>query len=214
LRPAAAILAFTLAGGLQAEILDRTVAVVGSRPITASEVEGQALLEAMFNGVSPDLSDAARRTALERLVEQRLIESDMIPGALQTVAETDLDAAVEQLRGESFGGLAFTAALERYGVKEKDVRAFLRKQLRFTRYVRDRFRAGLQAEDEEVQAAYRRRFAGAPGAPAIADVREEIRDQLLNERSEAMLDERVRQLRAETQIVFLEPIEHSPEVAP
>ena len=207
-------MAFTLAGGLQAEILDRTVAVIGSRPITASEVESQALLESMFNGTSRDLSDAASRTALERLVEQRLIESDMTPGALQTVAESDLDAAVEQLRGESFGGLAFAAALEHYGVREKDVREFLRKQLRFTRYVRDRFRAGLQADDEEVEAAYLRRFAGAPGAPAIADVREKIRDQLLSERSEAMLDERVRQLRAETRIVFLDPIEERPEVAP
>ena len=37
---------------------------------------------------------------------------------------------------------------------------------------------------------------------------------LLDERAETMLDDRVRQLRAETRIVFLDPIRPDPEAAP
>ncbi len=208
------MLTIACAAVLSAEILDRTVAVVGSKPITASEVDLQLRLEAMFNGSALELTPAARAASLDRMVEQRLIETDMTLAGLQVVDDHELDVAVEHLRRELPSGVPFDAALQRYGLTERDVREFLRKQLRFTRYVQFRFRAGLQASDEEIRAAYLRQFAGDSSAPALEDEKSVLRERILGEKSEAMLDERVRQLRAETRIVLLDPIESGGEVAP
>jgi hypothetical protein len=216
LRFACAILLLVVVAKAPAEILDRTVAVVGTQAITASEVELQLRLEQMFNNAPLDLSADARQAALQRLIEQRLIEADMTLAGLQIVEDRDVDAALEQLRQERFAGLPLADALAQYGVKERDVREFLRKQLRFTRYVQFRFRAGLQPDDEAIQTAYRKRFAGVAAAPPLAEVRDELRRQVLDERAETMLDERVRQLRAETRVALLDPIEAqtAPEVIP
>jgi len=207
-------LALLLAALASAEILDRTVAIVGANAITASEVRMQALLEAMFNDTSPDLSDAGLRRALERLVEQRLIEEDITLAGLQVVEDSDLEAAFTQLRQARFGGAGFEQAIANYGLTEVNVRAFLRKQLQFTRYVDFCFRAGLQADEDALRAAYRKKYAGVASPPPFETVSEELELDLLDERAETMLDDRVRQLRAETRIVFLDPIRPDPEAAP
>ena len=207
------LLALLLALVGRAEILDRTVAVVGTEAIMASQVEMQIRLQAMFNGAEPDLSEAAMKQALERLVEQRLVETDMTLAGLKNVEGRELEAAFAELRGTRFGGRTFEQALEHYGVKERDVRMFLRRQLQFTHYVEFRFRAGLQVNDEALTAAYKQRFGGAQDAPPLATVREELREQVLAQRTETMLDERVRQLRSETRIAFLDPIAPETEAA-
>jgi hypothetical protein len=171
-------------------------------------------LQALFGETALDLSDQARAEALNRLVEQRLIESDMALAGLPPIEDRELTQAVDQLRQARFAGLTLDAALSRYGVKERDVREFLRKQLRFSRYVQFRFRAGLQADDAAVSAAYRRRYAGVPEAPPLEAVRDELRAQALDEQAERMLDDRVRELRAETRIVYLDPIQTAREVTP
>ena len=214
MRLAAPSLLLLLAALGHAEILDRTVAIVGAQPIMASEIELQIRLQAMFNDTQPDLSEAAKKAALERLVEQRLIENDMTLAGLQVVEESELDAAFADLRQGRFGGLSFEHALERYQVNERDVREFLRKQIQFTRYVEFRFRAGLQANDEDLAAEHRRRFTGSATAPPLESVKDELREQLLAQRAETMLDERVRQLRSETRVVFLDPIRPEEGVKP
>ena len=214
MRLTAVVLTLLPTGLGQAEILDRTVAVVGAQPILASEVEMQLLLEAMFNDAAPDASEAARKAALDRLVEQRLIETDMTLAGLQAIGERELESTFSKLRGSRFGGLSFEQALQRYRLKERDVREFLKQQLQFTRYVEFRFRAGLQADEEALAAEYRRRYPDAKSAPALETVQDELREQLLAQRAETMLDERVRQLRSETRIVFLDPIQGAEEAAP
>jgi hypothetical protein len=208
------MLLMSLAAAAPAETLDRTVAIVGTETITASEVDLQARLEQMFNNAPLDLSDEGRQTALQRLIEQRLIEADMTLAGLTTVEGREIDAAFDQLRTERFAGMPLADALKRYGVEERDVREFLAKQLRYTRYVEFRFGAGLQADDDALQAAYRKRFAGVASPPPLDDVRAELRQQVLDERAEEMLDERVRQLRADTRVAILDPIEPQAEAAP
>lgn len=214
MRLANAILLTTLAAAAPAEIVDRTVAVVGTQTITASEVELQARLEQMFNNAPLDLSDEGLRTALQRLIEQRLIEADMKLAGLTIVEDREIDAAFDQLRTQRFAGMSLADALVRYGLEGRDVREFLGKQLRYTRYVEFRFRAGLQADEASIQAAYRKRFAGVASPPPVEEVRAELRQQVLDERAEEMLDERVRQLRADTRVVMLDPIQPEAEAVP
>jgi hypothetical protein len=208
------VLAVSLAVSAATQILDRTAAVVGSRAIAASEVELQIRLQALFNGNPLDLSPQARVAALDRLVEQRLIEADMALAGLSPPDAQEADRAFQQLRQERFGGLAFDEAVRKYGVSETDARQFLLKQMGFARYVQLRFRAGLQADEAQTEAAYRRRVEGLTAAPALEDIRDELRRQVLDEQAEAMLNERVRQLRAETRIAYLDPIPPEPEAAP
>ena len=214
MRFACAVLLLASAPPGSGQLLDRTVAVVGSTPITATEVDLQMRLQALFNDAPLDLAEQARQGALSRLVEQRLVETDMRLAGLPPVEDDELGDAFAQLRRSRFGGLGFDEALERYGVKERDAREFLRKQLRFARYVQFRFRAGLQADEEAIETAYRERFGDVSSAPPLDEVRESLRAQVLDQLAESMLDERVRQLRAETRVAYLDPIEPDTEAGP
>lgn len=214
----------TLAVGLLAvwpagaEILDRTVAIVGSEAILASEVDTQLRLEAMFNERNLDETPEAREQALQRLIDQRLIESQIALSGIRSENGAELERQTEQLNKAAFAGRSFPEALKAYGVTEEQARGFLRRQLRFAGYVSFRYRAGVEIADDKIRAEYRRLYGNDPAAPPLEQVREEITDALRQRQAEADLEDRVRQLRATTRIVRLptlaepktEPVEVSP----
>ena len=61
----------------QADVIDRIAAVVGSVPITSSQIDQQLRLEAFFNESPVDLGQLSRTAALNRLIDQRLIEPEI-----------------------------------------------------------------------------------------------------------------------------------------
>ena len=196
------------------EIIDRTVAVVGSEIITASDLMAQLKLEAMFNGRAVENSEAARNQSLERLIAQRLIEADMRLAGYATTSEEELKAAFDQLRQGRFGDMPFEEALQSYEVGEEVALQFFRRQVNFAGYVAFRFRTGLEVSAEEIAAEYRARRPEAEGE-VPEPISLEIREILLDRKADRLLDSRLKQLRAETRIVFLEPIETpTPEGAP
>lgn len=207
MRRIVAFLTLALAAALgPAEVFDRTVAIVGDRAVLAGEVDVQLRLEAMFGDREIDDSPEARQRALERLIEQRLLEADIALTNFAPVSAERLAEAEAELRGQRFGGRGFSQALEHYGLREEQALEFLEKQLQFANFIEFRFRTGLDVTDEEIEARYARLYDDVPGAPPLADVRDRLRRDLINETAERALDSRVRELRAETRVVRLDPI--------
>lgn len=204
---ALALLAVTSA--TSAELFDRTVAIVGERAVLASEVDAQLRLEAMFDERELDLSDEAHREALDRLIEQRLLESDIALTNFAPLAPARLAAAQAQLRRQTFAGRSFQEALTAYDLEERQALGFLERQLRFANFIQFRFRTGLTVPDEAIQARYRRVFDGVPGAPPLEEARDRLRRNLIDEAAEQALDSRIRQLRAETRVVLLDRLAES-----
>lgn len=205
MRAATILIAGALAS-LPADVIDRTAAVVGQAVVTESDVERQLRLEAMFNDRQPDLSPAARRRALQRLIEQRLLERDMTLAGYATAEDEELLDELDQIRAQQFADMSFERALEHYGLTKEIVLGFIRRQIDYQGYVRFRFQTGLAAADEEIAREYKRLYPEAKTEPP-PELEEEIRARLVEEKAARLVDARIKQLRAETRIVILDRIE-------
>lgn len=198
-----ALLIAALGAALGAEILDRTVAIVGDDSILASEVEAQVRLEAMFSDQPIDPSEQAREAALERLIDQRLIQSQIDLSGFQAEEDEELDRQIQELAAQTFAGMPFAEALKHYGVRAEQAQDFLRRQLRFADYVGFRFRSGLEASPEAVRNEYRRRFGNRENPPPFEAIEDELAENVRIRAAESALENRIRALRVSTRIVRL-----------
>jgi len=212
--PRCSILALVVvasAASLTAQMIDRTVAIVEDGSITESELVSQLRLEAMANSAAVVDSPEAREDVLDRLIDQRLIANDIDLTGLPPMSSGERDRLLAQLQAQPFGELSFEAALETYGVTEAQALEFFARQVEFSRYVEFRFRTGQTVSDEELQQAYRTKYGRTPNrdAPSLELAAPELRNEVLNARVERLLEQHVRQLRADHRGVRLERIDRS-----
>jgi hypothetical protein len=199
------------AGALAAQMIDRTVAIVDDEAITESEIVSQLHLEALANGA--EMVDAAeeRDRALDRLIDQRLIANDILLTGLPPMSSEERADLLAQLRMQHFGELSFAEALDKYGVSEAQALEFFERQVEFSRYVEFRFRTGQTVGDEELQQAYQAKYGRTPNrdAPPLELAAAQLRNEVLDQRVEGLLDQHIRQLRADHRVVRLERIDRS-----
>lgn len=198
-------------GLLPAQMIDRTAAIVEDATITESEVVLQLRLEALANAA--EIIDAAdeRERVLDRLIDQQLIANDIRLTGLQPMLPDERAELLAQLQGQPFGGLSFESALRKYGVTEAQALEFFARQVEFSRYVEFRFRTGQTVGDEELQDAYRSKYGRTPNrdAPPLELAAPTLRNEVLNARVERLLEQHIRQLRADHRVVRLERIDRS-----
>ena len=207
-RIAVALLLFA-ADGLRTEVVDRIAAVVGNTAIALSEIDVELRLGALLARAPLPMTGASRGEALTRLIERRLVREDLKLTPFLRAQPEEVDAQLEELRAESYlDGLGFAAALRRYGVTEQDCRSFLEARLSFERYIAFRFMTGLHPQPAELEAYYKGEYAarhasrGTSPQPLEA-VAGEIRRILIERQANALLDERLKELRALTRIRIL-----------
>lgn len=200
-----------LAAPVRGEIIDRVIAVVDTRAITQNEVERQLRLQAFTDGVNIDNSLAARKEALERLIQWTLIQQDALSTRLANVNETAIDDELRRRRTDRFVSReAFHDAVRSYGLEETDVREFIRRQLLFLAFVDNRFRAGLLIPRPEIEAYYKQVYVPrheqtGQGAPLpLEDIADQIEKILVEQRLDPMIEDWLRQRRAGARIVILD----------
>lgn len=206
-----ALAAAAWAGSLAAQLIDRTVAIVDEESITESELVSQLRLEALANGAEVVDSAEERERVLDRLIDQRLIANDIRLTGLPPISSEERADLLAQLQKQSFGELSFDAALQEYGVTEEQALDFFARQVEFSRYVEFRFRTGQTVSDEDLQQAYRAKYGRTPNrdAPPLEQAAPQLRSEVLNERVERLLEQHIRQLRADHRVVRLERIDRS-----
>ena len=173
--------------------MDRIVAIIDRDVVTLSEAE-QALGFLELRGVdNVDLADV-----VERLIEARLIERDVLRFTDDPLPEERVLEAVASLREGFSTEDAFEAMLAERGIGEEELFSELRRQLTVTRYLERRFRALTYVTEEEIQSFFdaevipELRAARAPTlAPTLEEVdqiRSILEEQKFNERVEQWLD--------------------------
>ena len=193
-----------------AELLDRVVAVVGNSALTASEVELHSRLEAFLDRRRVDTSDGARRRVIERLIEVNLIAEEMrvtnFPPAKDEEVAQELRAVREQDYPDE---LEFLEALDRHSLTEDELRSFLRRQMDVLRFIDFRFRTGLDASVDAVGGYYKdvyaprvRQLEGREPEP-LAEVRGRLREVVLQEKVDELLDDWLKSVRAATRIKYV-----------
>jgi hypothetical protein len=193
------------------QTIDRTVAIVEDAAITESEVVSQLRLEAMANSADFVDSPESRDAVLGRLIDQGLIANDIRLTGLQPMSSQERADTLAQLRTQSFRGSPFESALRDHGVTETQALEFFVRQVEFSRYVEFRFRTGQTVGDDELQQAYQAKYGKTPGrdAPPLEQVAAQLRNEILDARVEGLLDQHIRQLRADHRVVRLPLIDRT-----
>ncbi len=206
---AAGLLALLAAPG-QAEIIDRVVAVVGQQAITASEVELQLRLEAMFNREPFEATDAKRHEALQRLIAVRLIQSEALMTGFLKISEAEVQRHIAESKQERYlNGISFDDALQLYQLREQDVTAFWRQVIGYERFKDFRFKTGLEVSRDEVSAYYQSHIVpefkaeGNGSPPPLDDIYDKVEQAAIEDRANALLEEWLKETRPQTRIVIL-----------
>lgn len=185
-------------------IIDRTAVIVGRHVILDSEIERDIRTTAFLNGEHPDFSAAARKRAASRLIDQELIREQIrtgnYPVATQAEAQTLLDGLVKNRFAND--PAAFRRTLARYGITPSELMDRLVWQLTVLRFIDIRFRPAVVVSDAEIEQYYNAHRAQIK--TSLEAARAGIVDEITGERVNDLLDQWLRQTRAQTRIEYLE----------
>ncbi len=184
-------------------IVDRTAVTVGNKVITESEILRRIRLTAFQQGQQPDFSDASRRQAAERLIELKLVEREMELGHYERATPELAGSLTDAFAREHFrsSAEALGLALAEAHLTRADLEVELAEQLDLLSFTTLRFRPAIEISDRQIEDYYREHVR--PETP-LADVRSNIEDLLITERTDRDLDAWLKDQRARTRIVYLE----------
>ncbi|HUI41789.1 MAG TPA: SurA N-terminal domain-containing protein [Terriglobia bacterium] len=191
----------------RAETLDRVVAAVGAKAITASDVAAEYRLELLLDGKSPAAArpDAATLNQVrDRLIDRLLLEHEVeLDGIKVSPDDSAVDQRLEEVRKKFSSPAAYGAGLQALGLSEDGLRRILAAQEQILRLIDERWRPLATVEAAEVESYYRDTLVpdlarqGGQQAPPLAEVESRIREILVQKKIDALLDEWLKQARTE-----------------
>jgi peptidyl-prolyl cis-trans isomerase SurA len=199
-------------------VLDRVVAVVNDHAILASDLKEEMLLSVL----EPNDADRGAETpelALQRLISRSLIRQQIREEDAQSTAPTaeEIDARLEEIRRQlpicvrehCATDAGWEAFLDRHGLSQERVRAYLRNRLQILRFIEIRFRQGIRISDQEIATYYRStllpQYPAGQAAPPLAEVSPRIQEILLQQRVNAMFNDWLDNLRQQGEVEVLDP---------
>jgi peptidyl-prolyl cis-trans isomerase SurA len=210
---------------VQGTPLDRIVAIVNGELILDSDVNQEQRFEAIQPFRSPTQQDAVsvRSTTIERLVNRALIlqQSKLQPS--DAVSSEDLDRELTNLRNtlpaceryqcETDPGWA--AFLSANGFTPQSMRERWHQRMQVLAFIEERFRLGVRIKPEDIKTYYEKTFvpeferqhATAPKLEAVSD---RIQEVLLQQQVTNLLNDWLKSLRAQGNVVVLHPGEEAP----
>lgn len=194
--------------GSRADIIDRVAVTLDNLVITESEILLEIRLTAFQNGGPLDFKPEAKREAAGRLIEQRLIRKEIEVGRYVQPGPADVDPMLRQLEARFHSPEEFRQALEKYGIREEDLKAHLLWQLTLLRFIDVRFRPGIQITDQDIQQYFSQKLpelekqAGPEKKIRLDDLRDKIQEALTDERVDQQLNDWLAETRKHMRIEF------------
>jgi peptidyl-prolyl cis-trans isomerase SurA len=203
--------AMALPSAQAGEVIDRIVATVNGHIILQSDWNDALCYEALLSGRAMSLfTDDERRTVLDRLIDQELLDEQMKSASFQHASEADAQAEIAQARKlypEAATDEGWQRILDQYGFTEKNLTAHVQQQIDLMRLVDAHLRPAIQIDSKNIEAYYRDRFvpqlkeSGASEVP-LADVSAKIRELLTEEKVSELMVSWLQSLRSESKVSF------------
>ena len=202
-----------MAMAARGEIIDRIAASVGNRVITASDLDRELRVAAFQDGVKADFSPARKRAAVEAMIEQKLIQTELANSRYPLPDPAELAPAIEQFKKTHFkDDQQYRAALAGYGITEEDFKELLLWQRTLLLFIQVRFETGVQLDAQDVEEYLTRTVkpaaeAAHPGQPvSLEDYRDQIERTLTGQRADREMDTWLRDVRRRTNVVVHEEV--------
>jgi parvulin-like peptidyl-prolyl isomerase len=194
---------------LPAQVLDRVVAAINDRVITQSEWEEQSRFEALLDGNNPS-QVRFDDSSLERLIDHVLISEQLqslkAGGVSLDEVQREEDGIRKQLNIAD--DKAWAALLQKYGFTDEEFRSKLAQQMNTLQLVDLRFRPNVQVSDRRVEQYYLHTFlpklqmqgVSADKIPSLKDVEEKIRQIIIEERMNDVMQTWLASVRSQAKI--------------
>lgn len=194
-------------GPLGAAVVDRVEVAIGTRVITLSDVDLRIRLTAFQNHARPEFSTAARKEAVERLIDQSLIEREMEIGRYENIGAATGEAMLGAFQKENFpaGQESMNAALNSYGLTGDDLTRDLKRQANLLTFIDLRFRPAISVTDEEIRKYFDEKvIAAAEKQLGVAGMRDRITQAITSQRADQEMDTWLRDQRGRTRISYVD----------
>lgn len=184
-----------------ADTIDRIAVSVGNRVITTSELDRQIRVSAFLSGTKPDFSPAARRAMAGRMVEHKLLESEIETTHSAAPDTAAVETALADFRKRYFhSDDEYRRALAGAGLSEQDLRDELLEERALNAFIEVRFHPAVEVTEQDIQNYYRQNLAGK--GVELPQVRQQIERILVDQGADREVDTWLREARRRTQIVY------------
>jgi hypothetical protein len=192
------------------ELLDRIVATVNTHVILQSDWDDEIHFEAFMSGRRPeDVTVEKRKAALDRLIDQQMLRDQMRMTDLKPAGAEAIKKQIENLKSEQLRerpGQSWASTLSQYQLTDKVVEDHVAAELEELQLVDLRFRPSIQISDADVKKYYREQIV--PRLPAsdplsLNDAAPKIKEILIQEKINQLLNSWLETLRAQAQIRVL-----------
>jgi hypothetical protein len=191
------------------DVLDRIVATVNNHIILQSEWRDEIRYEAFVDGRSLDQVQAAnRKAALDHLIDQELLREQMRSSGFPHASGEEVEKSIQQIRKQYASPeneAGWLAALERYGLTEKELKKRVTLQVDLMGLVDSRLRPNVVIDSKSIESYYNQellpqlRQSGAEQVP-LAEVTPKIKELLTQQKMNQMLVAWLQDLRSESRI--------------
>lgn len=215
-----AALLLLVAASAGAQVLDRTIAVVNHKLVTWSELDAEMRFEALENHRPlAELTEADRRAAFERLVQQRIVREQM--QNVVPATDSECTALLAEMRSNWSAGqddAAWAAVLKRYGLSADEVRQMVGGQIEVLRFIEDRMRPLARVNRKEVEDYYHLTLAPQVAAKggkleSYEELAPKIQELLSEQKMSDETEKWLKQLREQANVQIIWEAVRAPQAA-
>jgi hypothetical protein len=182
----AALTMLLLVATVEAQVIDRILAVVSGGLILQSDAVAARRLHLVEIPATPD----PLQGALDQLIERRLMLVEVDRYGPPEPSPADIDTGVQTILGRIAGGDSAEAIFRETGYSPEQLRLFVRDDLRIQSYLQQRFGAAQGPTDDDIAEYYRAHassFTAGGVLRPFAEVRDAARAALVAERRATLL---------------------------
>jgi peptidyl-prolyl cis-trans isomerase SurA len=197
------------------EVIDGVVATVNRKPVLRSQWDEAVRFEAfMHQKRLVDVSEQERVAALQRLIDRELLDAQMTDEKALRPSDTELKNDLAKLREKLHADgndTSWQVLMRSYGLTEDVIAAHLKDEVQVMNFIDVQLRPNVRIQDADVQAYYQATLVpdlkqnGARQVP-LDEVAPKIRELLVQQHMDEMLDAWLHNLRQQSHIQTLVPL--------
>ena len=200
--------------------LDSIAAIVNGELILSSDLDAERRFAAFQPFSEPQ---PTRDRLMERLIDRTLILQQMALQPQPPIPDSQLDAQLAVLRKaipkcaayDCVSDAGWKKFAEDHGFTVEEVRERWRERMQVLAYIEERFRMGITISQEQIDDYYQKTMLPAYAkekvtSPAEAAIADRVREILLQQQVDKLLDDWLTSLRAQGNVVVMKPGEEAP----
>ena len=194
---------------LAGEVIDSVIATINHKPVLQSDWDDAVRFEA-FMQQKPlgRVTEADRVSALQRLIDRELLEIQMTDPNYLAPSREEVRANLTRLRAQipaASDEQGWQKLIAAYGFSQREIEANVRCEMQMMNFIEVRLRPNVHVQPEEVEAYYRKQVVPdleKAGAKVVTfqEVEPKIRELLVQQHMDELLDAWLHNLRQQSQI--------------